>query len=209
MKIAIVIPCRNENAQIAECISAINACELPSNSEVKIFVVDGMSDDGTRKTVSKLIETQKNLFLIDNKEKLTPFAFNLGIKAFPEADIVQIVGARHILSPNYLIECLKRLEENEDIWCVGGRMENESLNETGHIIAIAMRTPLGIGFGNFRVLKESGFTDTVTSPMYPRKVFENIGYFDENLIRNQDDDFNYRVTKAGGKIYFETNISLK
>ncbi len=72
-----------------------------------------------------------------------------------------------------------------------------------------MGTSLGIGIGNFRTLSASGFTDTVTSPMYPKFVFEKIGYFDEDLIRNQDDDFNFRVSKAGGKIYFDNDIHLK
>jgi hypothetical protein len=66
-----------------------------------------------------------------------------------------------------------------------------------------------MGLGNFRTLEKSGFTDTVTSPMYPYWVFEKIGFFDEQLIRNQDDDFNFRVTKVGGKIWFESEISLK
>lgn len=209
MKIAVVIPCRNENGQIIECIDAINACELPAVAEIKIFVVDGMSDDGTRKTVTERMDSQKNLFLVDNVKQLTPYAFNLGIHAFPEADYVQIVGARHILSSNYMMECLSRINAADENWCVGGRIENEYLNETGRIIAVAMRTSLGMGIGNFRTLNESGYTDTVTSPMYPRKVFDQIGYFDEDLIRNQDDDFNYRVSKEGGKIYYENDISLR
>jgi hypothetical protein len=72
-----------------------------------------------------------------------------------------------------------------------------------------MGTTFGMGLGNFRTLAKSGYTDTVTSPMYPRKVFEQIGYFDEELIRNQDDDFNYRISQAGGKIFFEADIHLK
>jgi GT2 family glycosyltransferase len=66
-----------------------------------------------------------------------------------------------------------------------------------------------MGIGNFRTLNESGFTDTVTSPMYPYWVFDKIGFFDEELIRNQDDDFNYRIKKAGGKIFFDNELSLK
>jgi hypothetical protein len=72
-----------------------------------------------------------------------------------------------------------------------------------------MSTPFGMGIGNFRVLTQSGYTDTVTSPMYPFWVFERIGFFDEMLVRNQDDDFNFSVTKAGGKIFFDSEISLK
>ncbi|MFM7978930.1 MAG: glycosyltransferase family 2 protein, partial [Candidatus Fonsibacter sp.] len=44
--------------------------------------------------------------------------------------------------------------------------------------------------------------------MYPKFVFDMIGLFDEQLVRNQDDDFNFRITKAGGKIWFENDIVL-
>jgi GT2 family glycosyltransferase len=175
---------------------------------LSVFVVDGMSDDGTREQVLNLEKQFSNLKLVNNEKKLTPFAFNLGIYQVP-ADYIQIVGARHILSANYLQKSLDILQSNSEIWCVGGKLINEYLNETGEIISKAMSTTFGMGLGNFRTLEKSGFTDTVTSPMYPYWVFQKIGFFDEQLIRNQDDDFNFRVAKAGGKIWFESEISLK
>jgi GT2 family glycosyltransferase len=208
-KISIVIPCRNEQQYIEECIHAIFACDLPVSAEIKVFVVDGMSNDGTRERVNDLIQQYPNLELVDNIKQLTPFAFNLGIYAGGKVDFVQIVGARHILSQNYLLNSLKRFETDPTVWCVGGKIVNEYVNETGRVISKAMSTAFGMGLGNFRTLDKSGYTDTVTSPMYPYWVFEKIGFFDEELIRNQDDDFNFRVTNEGGKIYYDNDSSLR
>jgi GT2 family glycosyltransferase len=208
-QISVVIPCRNERSYIAECIGAIYNCTLPLATEITVFVVDGMSDDGTREVVLELTKTYPSLKLIDNERQLTPFAFNLGIYAGGKVDYIQIVGARHILSENYLTNCLQRFRIDSTVWCVGGKIVNEYMNETGRVISKAMSTAFGMGLGNFRTLEQSGFTDTVTSPMYPYWVFEKIGFFDEELIRNQDDDFNFRVTNAGGKIYYDNAISLK
>lgn len=209
IKLSIVIPCRNEAPFIEECVHAIFNSKLVDEVILSVFVVDGMSDDGTREKISKLFSKYSNLHIVDNEKKLTPFAFNLGIDADSEFDYLQIVGARHILSSNYLQSCLDKLKNDQSIWCVGGKIVNEYINETGKHIAKAMGTTFGMGLGNFRTLAKSGYTDTVTSPMYPRKVFEQIGYFDEELIRNQDDDFNYRISQAGGKIFFEADIHLK
>lgn len=207
--VSVVIPCRNEAPFIEECIQAIYASELNVGIQLTVFVVDGMSDDGTREKIANLQNQFPSLNLVDNSQQLTPFAFNLGIRADENADYIQIVGARHILSSNYIQQCLNHLIQNETIWCVGGKIINEYVNETGEFIAKAMGTSFGMGLGNFRTLNKSGFTDTVTSPMYPKWVFEKIGYFDEELTRNQDDDFNFRVAKAGGKIYYENEMSLK
>ncbi len=209
MKITVVIPCRNEVLHIKECIDAIYSCSLPNDAEVDVFVVDGMSDDGTRDQISRLQSVYPTLQLVDNKKQLTPFAFNLGIYAGGKVDFVQIVGARHILSKNYLFNSILKLQSDEKCWCVGGKIINEFINQKGAYISKAMSTSFGMGLGNFRTLTQSGYTDTVTSPMYPYWVFEKIGFFDEELIRNQDDDFNYRVTSNGGRIYYDNDINLK
>lgn len=207
--ITVVIPCRNEREYIVECIDSIYASVLPESAEIKVFVVDGMSEDGTRELVNQLMLKHSNLYLVDNLKQLTPFAFNLGVSAGGKVDYVQIVGARHVLSSNYLSNCVQRLEQDNSIWCVGGKIINEFTNDTARVISKAMSTSFGMGLGNFRTLEKSGFTDTVTSPMYPFWVLTKIGVFDEELVRNQDDDFNYRVTKEGGKIYYDNAISLK
>ncbi len=208
IKVSVVVPCRNEAPYIQECIEAIYNSVLEPDVEITTFIVDGMSNDGTRDIVKELATIYPHLVLLDNVHQTTPFAFNLGVKA-QNCDFVQRVDARHIISSNYIQNSLNILRSDSSIWGVGGRIFNEYINNTGKIIAQAMGTQLGMGIGNFRTLSKSGFTDTVTSPMYPSWVFDKVGYFDENLIRNQDDDFNYRVTKAGGKIYFDASISLK
>lgn len=206
--VSVVIPCKNEVLFIEECIHAIFNSKLPKEVVLNVLVIDGMSTDGTRDIVRKLSVDFPSLKLLDNKKELTPFAFNIGIHA-TDFNFLQIVGARHIISSNYISSCLEHIRENDEIWCAGGRLINSYKNETARIIASAMATPFGMGIGNFRTLDKTTFTDTVTSPMYPRFVFDKIGYFDERLVRNQDDDFNYRLTKAGGKILFIKEIQLK
>lgn len=206
--IVIIIPCVNEKQYIEECIRAIYANQFSQPVQLAVYVADGMSTDGTRELIQTLMGEFAQLHLLDNPSRFTPFAFNLGIKA-QQADYYQIVGARHILSTDYLQTELRIFDQDSSVWCVGGRIINSYVNPIGEIIAKAMSTTFGMGLGNFRTLSKSGYTDTVTSPMYPSWVFEKIGYFDEELVRNQDDDFNYRVSKHGGKIYYAHEIYLK
>ena len=208
MKLSVIIPCRNEVNFIEECIESIYSNDLPLTCELNVIIVDGLSDDGTRDKIKTLSNRFPNLFLVDNRLQLTPFAFNLGIH-YIKADYYQIVGARQILTPNYLSKSLSVFSEKPDVWCVGGLVNNVYVNQVGEVISKAMSTTFGMGLGNFRTLQESNYTDTVGTPMYPSWVFDKIGYFDEELIRNQDDDYNFRVIKAGGKIWFESSISLK
>lgn len=208
MIVSVVIPCRNEEKNIEVCIQAIYANTLCEKEKVEVLVIDGMSDDNTRSVLENLIVSYPTLKIIDNPKKVTPVAFNLGVKN-SAGKYVQIIGARQIVSKNYLEKAVKFLDENPDVWCIGGAVENIYENNTSEIISKAMDTPFGVGGGNFRILKESAYVDTVGTPMYPKWVFEKIGLFDEALVRNQDDEFNYRVTSNGGKIYLYVDISLK
>ena len=209
MRISVVIPCRNELLNIEECIRSIYHSELKKGTEVEVIVVDGKSDDGTLNKIKQLQREFQTLKIVTNELQLTPFAFNLGIKEASNPDFIQIVGARQVVSSNYLQGALESLIHNPEVGCVGGGVENVYLNETGQIIAKAMSTSFGMGLGNFRTTKESAFVDTVGTPMYSFALFQEIGLFDEELVRNQDDEFNYRVIKSGKKIFLNHTISIK
>ncbi len=207
MLISVIIPCRNEVKNIAECVHAIYDSELEGDT-IEVLLVDGLSDDGTIDAVTTLQKTYPSLRIITNELKVTPVAFNLGIKA-AQGDYVQIIGARQVISKNYLKLAKQTLEDDPSIWCVGGGVENIYSNKESEIIGLAMASPFGVGAGNFRVSKKSEFTDTVGTPMYKKEVFDKIGLFNESLVRNQDDELNYRVTLNGGKIFLNNDILIK
>lgn len=207
MRISAVIPCRNEAKNIRECIEAIYASEL-NGHDIEVLVVDGMSTDGTPQEVSKLQSLYPTLRMIPNALRITPVAFNIGIRE-SRGEYIQIVGARQIISRDYLKEAVKTLDSDPQIWCVGGRVVNVYQNEESEVIGLAMASSFGVGVGNFRTLKESGYVDTVGTPMYRRSVFEQIGLFNEALIRNQDDELNYRIIARGGRIYLNAEVQVK
>jgi GT2 family glycosyltransferase len=208
MKISVVIPCRNEEKNIEACIDAIYANSITQKEEIEVLVIDGQSTDNTLSVIDELIKKHPTLRYIENPKKVTPVAFNIGIKE-AQGTFIQIIGARQIISKNYLEKAVEKVEENPEIWCLGGAVENIFENNTAETISMAMDSKFGVGGGNFRLVKESAFVDTVGTPMYPAHVFEKIGLFDESLVRNQDDELNYRVTKAGGKIFLYHEIQIK
>ena len=75
------------------------------------------------------------------------------------------------LSENYFSEGINTFTQYPEVWCVGGTVNNVFINDTGRVIAAAMATTFGMGLGNFRTMKNSGFVDTIGTPIYPKKVF--------------------------------------
>ena len=204
--VSIIIPCRNEVKHIMQAIDSALNLDYP-NELMEILILDGMSDDGTRELLSRL--TYPNVRVIDNLNRTTPYAFNLGVKE-SKGEYVLIHASRVILSRNYLQECIKVLKEKPDVYCVGnGNCENVYDNEEAKIIAIATDSAMALGFGNPRKIDKSRYAENCDTPLYRRSTFEIAGFFDETLTRNQDDEFNYRVKKAGLKTFVTDMISVK
>jgi cellulose synthase/poly-beta-1,6-N-acetylglucosamine synthase-like glycosyltransferase len=197
-RVSAFIPCRNEVKYIKNCVEAILANNYP---DIEIIVVDGMSDDGTREILKDLCERHANIKVIDNPNRLTPFAFNLGVLN-STGEFVQIAGARNVLAQDYLGILVDTLKKYPQVGCVGGDYQHTYENEDSKFISQAMESKFGVGGSNYRTMQEDCFVDTVGVPMYRKTIFGEVGMFDERLTRNQDDEFNYRVTQKGYKIKY-------
>jgi glycosyltransferase involved in cell wall biosynthesis len=196
--ISVVIPCRNEVKAIRKTVQAILKSSYPN---IEVLVVDGMSEDGTRNELDQLAQEDSRVRMIDNPKKLTPYAFNLGIK-YSHGQFIQIVGSRNVLAEDYLDILMVALDEHPEVDCVGGDYQHVSETESGRYLALAMESKFGVGGNNYRTLRADRLVDTVGVPMYRRSIFNEIGGFDESLTRNQDDDFNFRLTERGKKIMY-------
>lgn len=205
--VSIVIPCRNEENYIIRCLNSIMVQDY--DGEIQVFVCDGMSTDSTVAHVERYIATNHpTVHLLKNEKQTTPYALNLGIKA-SESDVVIILGAHSELYPNYVSKCIEAFSFGQNIGCTGGIIENVYENDTAEVIGKGMSSSFGVGNAHFRTGNKDGIVDTVAFGAYKREVFRRVGFFDEELIRNQDDEFNFRVNKAGFKIYLYNEIRSK
>lgn len=202
--VSVVIPCRNEKKYISKCLdSFLN--QNYSKELYEILVCDGMSDDGTRDIIREYEAKYANVHLVDNKGLTAPKAMNEGIR-YSKAKSIIIFGAHAYADSNFIKNNMKLLYRNDEIGCVGGTLETISENDKGKAIALAMSSPFGVGNALFRYATEEMYVDTVAFGGYKREVLDDIGYFDDELVRNQDDEINFRVTKGGYKILLSPEI---
>ncbi len=200
-KVSIINPCRNEEKYIAQNIDAILTQDY--QGEIEVLIVDGMSTDNTRAIVSNY--SQKNVRLVDNEARFTPNALNLGVDK-SEGDIFIILGGHDFLNSDFVRKNVDVLLNDSSVGCSGGQILNIFENKAGELISKAMSSSFGVGNATFRVGGASGYVDTVAFGAYWKKIHYEIDGFDEDLVRNQDDEYNFKLTKAGYKIYFDPEI---
>jgi len=192
--VSVVIPMRNEALHIGRCIDSVLAQDYPAD-RLEVVVVDGDSDDDSAQVLAGY---GSRIRVLHNPRRIVPTAMNIGIRA-ARGEIVARVDAHTVLDPTYVrvgVETLNRTGADN----VGGPMRHVGGGPIGDAIALAMGSRFGIG-AYFHFATDDREVDTVYMGMYPRRVFERIGLFDEELVRNQDDELNYRLRKAGGRIF--------
>lgn len=204
IRVRVVIPCRDEAGYIGRCLESLIACDR-SGASLEVWVCDGMSEDGTRAEVEGFAGMHPWIRLVDNPARTTPQAMNVGLRP-TGYDVGIILGAHAEVDPVFVRANLDALADHPEAGCVGGVIESVFQDATSRRIGAAMGHPFGVGGAYFRTGRKEGYVDTVAFGAYRRKVFERVGYFDERLARNQDDEFNYRVTKAGFRIWLSSGI---
>jgi GT2 family glycosyltransferase len=174
-----------------------------------VLIADGMSTDNTREFILRLIEsTDVPVKIIDNSGKIVPTGFNAALREARGEIIVRVDGHCEI-APDYVSQCVKHLLD-EDIAGVGGPIDTVSQNHIGETIAVAMSSVFGVGGSAFRTIKDKAvFADTIAFPAYKRDVFQRVGQFDEELVRNQDDEYNYRLRAHGYKLLLTPTIKSR
>ena len=206
--VSVIIPCRNEEKFIQTTIDRVFQQDYP-HELLEVLVADGMSTDRTRDIIEENQKKRQNLQLILNEKLTVPNAFNIAIPA-SMGDIIVILGAHSDVPSNYISVLVSKLIELNAA-NVGAVMESLPPDDSIKSLAIAEACSRKIGMGNslFRVgVKEVMEVDTVPFGCYPKEIFEKIGLFDTDLTRNQDDEFNARVKRSGGKIFLIPEIKF-
>jgi len=203
--LTVVIPCRNEEKYIGKCLDSLIACDFPKD-KLSVFVVDGESDDRTKTIVREYAINHSQIKLLINEKKTTPLALNLGIEN-STSEFVAILGAHAEISKNYFSQCVEDFQLDNKIGCTGGLLINEYEDNVSEVIGMAQSSSFGVGNAHFRTGAKSGYVDTVAFGTYRKTTLDEIGVFDEDLVRNQDDELNYRVIKNGWKIYLNSSVT--
>jgi succinoglycan biosynthesis protein ExoA len=201
--VSVVIPCCNERGHIENCLRSIFEQE-PVPGGFEVIVADGMSDDGTRRILSKLAGENPGLRMVDNPDHIVSAGLNAAIQKARGAVIIRM-DAHTVYAPDYLRTCSEVLQTT-GADNVGGSWVAKGEGTIGKAIAAAFQSPFSFGDRRGHNPLYEGLVDTVYLGCWSRQVFERIGLFDEELVRNQDDELNLRLTRAGGRIWQSPRI---
>lgn len=201
--ITIVIPCRNEAACIAEALDSVLAQDF-DGVDWEVIVADGMSDDGTRGILDAYAAREARIRVIDNPARTTPGGLNSAIRA-ARGEIILRMDAHTAYATDYVRRCLEALHATGAA-NVGGPARTKPRGYWGRAISAAYHSPVACGGARFHDPTYEGWADTVPYGCWRKSTLLEIGLFDESLVRNQDDELNLRLCRAGGRVWQSPSI---
>ena len=206
-KVSVIVPCYNEQSTIRLLLEALREQTYP-RAEMEVVIADGLSTDGTRDSIAGFQKDFPDLCVrvVENTKRIIPAGANRAIEAARGEIIVRLDG-HSTPYPDYIEKSVQAHEEGRGA-NVGGVWEIRPGANTGiaHSIAVAAAHPLGVGDALYRHAKQAAEVDTVPFGSFRRTLIEQVGFFDETLLTNEDYEFNTRVRKWGGKIWLDPSI---
>ncbi len=203
MELSIICPCLNEE----DYIEGVLEFFISSNpKEKELFLVDGGSTDKTQEIIKSYQQDHEHIYLLDNPDKIVPFALN---KAIPlcKADKIVRIDAHSKYAPDYF-EQIQKTFEKVDADIVGGPTRTACKKPFQCAVAHAICTSFGVGNSQVHQIDYEGYSDSVSFGAWKSEIFAEVGMFDERLVRNQDDEFHYRAKSKGKKIYQNPDIKI-
>ena len=165
----------------------------------EVIVADGMSDDGTRAILDRYARREPRIRVLDNPARAVPAGLNAAIRA-ARGEIILRMDAHTAYAPDYVRRCLDALQATGAA-NVGGPARTKPRGYWGRAIAAAYHSPVACGGARFHDPNYEGWADTVPYGCWRKSTLLEIGLFDETLVRNQDDELNLRLCRAGGRVW--------
>jgi succinoglycan biosynthesis protein ExoA len=205
LTVSIIIPMRNEEKYIGGCLDSILANNF-ARDQYEILIADGESSDRSREVVLQRSRRFPIIRLLYNPKKVVPPGLNEAIRQARGRYIIRM-DAHSEYPSDYIENCVAELERT-GVANVGGRCITlpGANTMTAKTIALLTQTRAGVGNASFRLGGGDRFVDTVPFGAFRREVFDDVGLYREDLVRNQDYELNARIRSHGSKIFLSSKI---
>ncbi|MCQ8772757.1 glycosyltransferase family 2 protein [Streptomyces telluris] len=202
--VSVIMPVLNEERHLRTSVRHI--LEQEYAGELEVVIALGPSTDRTDEIAAELVREDPRVHTVPNPTGRTPAALNAAIKASRHPVVVRVDG-HGMLSPDYIATAVRLLDET-GAQNVGGIMHAEGENAWEQAVAAAMTSKVGVGNAAFHTGGAAAPAETVYLGVFRREALEQQGGYNEEFIRAQDWELNFRIREAGGLIWFSPELKV-
>jgi glycosyltransferase involved in cell wall biosynthesis len=195
--VSVLTPVLNEAVHLREAAARMLAQRF--DGSVEFLFIDGNSSDASVEILRELQRADPRIRILANPRQNTPAALNIGL-ANARGDYIARMDAHTLYPEGYLQRGVERLRRGGAAH-VSGPQIAQGDGAWSRRIALALQSRLGTGGAQFRhssgeeIEVDSGFTG-----VWPRRVLEQQGGWNEEWHNDQDSELAARIRAGGGRI---------
>ncbi|MES2224463.1 MAG: glycosyltransferase [Patescibacteria group bacterium] len=199
-KVAIIVPCWNEESTVHGTIASILALEYPEDRLEVIAVDDGSTDKTWEHLLQYKDHPRVRIFKKENGGKHT--AINFGIDN-TDADIIGGLDADSFVAPDALIRMIGIFNTNKDAWAVTPSLV---VHNPKNLLQYAQRVEYNMSTYNKKMLSLLGAIHVTPGPfsLFRREMFAKIGKF-KKAHNTEDQELAYRMQENHLEIVHSVN----
>jgi succinoglycan biosynthesis protein ExoA len=206
----VIVPAYNEEAHLDRCLDGVLAQDYPGE-RITAWVIDAGSTDRTLAIAEARSVADPRVRVLSGIGRLsTPEALNAGIAA-GSAELVARIDAHWYPDAGYLrkaVEAFQALPANTA--CVGGPPKQIGETAFGWALAAARTSRFGVGATpcySLEPRREQVYT--LQGGVYRRAALDETGLFDPAMIYGEDEELNWRLGRAGWKIFLDSALGVQ
>ena len=146
-----------------------------------------------------------NIYILDNLKKTLPCGWNVALEKTTGEAILR-VDAHSTFEKDFIKQNVEELQKGENI--VGGHRVSvcDQNNSWQNTLLLAEKSLFGSGIAKYRRQEKREYVNTLAHAMYRKKVFDDVGKYNEKLARTEDNEMHYRMRQKGYKFLLSPNI---
>jgi succinoglycan biosynthesis protein ExoA len=200
----IVIPCLNEEANLPRLLAQFAA----DNPGVAIVVADGGSTDDSRAIVAQAAASNPHIILLDNPDQLQAAGINRAVAMHGDGrDWLVRVDAHSDYPPDYAAR-LVAVAKQRAAQSIVVPMVSIGDGCFQRAAAAAQNSRLGTGGSPHRHVGQGGYVDHGHHALMAIDRFRAVGGYRADMPTNEDAEFDYRLRRAGGRLWLEPTLAL-
>lgn len=206
-KLSIGIVAYNEESFLPNLLNDMMLQKYP-HELIEIVLIDSGSTDSTKSIMEKFKESKNDFYsiqILDNPKKIQAAGWNVAIRNFT-GDVLARIDAHTKVTPEYSEQVMMNIKNGEMV--VGGIRPCVIENTTpwSDTLLQVENSLFGSSINSSRRGQKKRYVKTMFHAAYKREVFDKVGLFNEKLLRTEDNEFHYRIRKAGYNLYYDPNI---
>jgi succinoglycan biosynthesis protein ExoA len=202
--VTVVIPVRNEESSIAECLRGM---QRQTFKDMEILIVDGMSSDGTVSIVESLALDDPRIRIIQNERRVIPAALNLGL-AEAKGEFLVRFDAHSVAPPDYVERIVHHLRGGEYAGVGGTKMAVGGSSIMSRVIAAALSSRFGVGGSSYHYAQEAACVDHIPFGAYGVDLLRKMDGWNADLLANEDFELDYRIGESGGLLLLDPTVRI-